>query len=247
MGEPAEKVCGRCQECKPADQFYRRAGGGLLAYCRPCHSQKSMEAQRRRRGDHPLLIQNLTAGLPAGMKRCGSCKVELPISEFPLHSGRPRSLCLDCHNDANRGYKATHAEVVRASNASYRERNRELLAERQRKWRAENPEAYQAIHSRWKAGNKSAVNAATHRRRNQIAESEHHWTAAEWEALKARCSYSCLMCHRSEPAIKLTVDHIRPVALGGSNSIRNIQPLCKSCNSRKHLGEVDLLAANGLR
>lgn len=55
-----------------------------------------------------------------------------------------------------------------------------------------------------------------------------------WNNIKRRYDYTCPACARSEPEITLTKDHIIPISRGGTNDPSNLQPLCKSCNSRKH-------------
>ena len=46
----------------------------------------------------------------------------------------------------------------------------------------------------------------------------------------ARDNYRCVQCGAAE---ELTIDHIFPFALGGSNAPENLQVLCKACNFKK--------------
>ncbi len=89
----------------------------------------------------------------------------------------------------------------------------------------------------WKGGisnNKVYVSWLKNRRnRGEVRIIGNH-TFGEWETLKVQYDWTCLSCKKREPEIKLTEDHIIPISKGGSDNIENIQPLCRSCNSKKH-------------
>lgn len=55
-------------------------------------------------------------------------------------------------------------------------------------------------------------------------------TLEEWVTLKNFYDNRCAICGQ---ASILTKDHIIPLSEGGSDYIENIQPLCRSCNSKK--------------
>ncbi|WP_312045128.1 HNH endonuclease [Anaerotignum sp.] len=49
----------------------------------------------------------------------------------------------------------------------------------------------------------------------------------------AKTKGHCALCGNFIPFDDFTVDHIKPLAKGGSNELENLQPACKVCNQIK--------------
>ena len=91
-----------------------------------------------------------------------------------------------------------------------------------------------AMRRRYVINNYEKVIHSVSQRSFRIKGAKGSHTLQQWLALKRRHNNRCLACRRKEPHITLTRDHVLPIIKGGSNFIRNIQPLCRSCNSVKH-------------
>lgn len=53
------------------------------------------------------------------------------------------------------------------------------------------------------------------------------------EYIFQRDNYQCRSCGKTKEKTVLELDHIVPIANGGSNDISNLQTLCRHCNRRK--------------
>jgi 5-methylcytosine-specific restriction endonuclease McrA len=87
--------------------------------------------------------------------------------------------------------------------------------------------------SNWKGGISKDLAHYERARRNLELNAVGSHTKGEWEHLKALYNWTCPCCWKKEPEITLHQDHIVPLTRKGTDNIENIQPLCKSCNSRK--------------
>lgn len=67
-------------------------------------------------------------------------------------------------------------------------------------------------------------------RRSRKLKAVGKFTGWEWIKLLDKYKHLCLWCGSTS---KLSADHVIPLSRNGHNSIDNIQPLCRSCNSKK--------------
>lgn len=179
-------------------------------------------------------------GVPG--KVCTGCHRSLPITTFSKHSGIKSGLqpkCKDCVRRQHRAWYLKNRQRKLEQNKAWDEanreqralishqsyvRNRELNFARVRQRREDTPE----IRAVYLANGKAKAAGVPGR-----------LMVEEWIELKRRYCYTCLACGRSEPEIKLTMDHVIPLSKGGPNTIDNIQPLCVSCNCIKHRKHID--------
>lgn len=132
-------------------------------------------------------------------------------------------------------WAAANPEKVRAAaNKFAREdykNNRAKRCAKSREWARANPDLVRAMLARWKAENPEKDREYHMNRRARKKSGGGRVTAKDIVAVVARQKGRCAACGCRD---KLEMDHIMPLALGGSNEKTNIQGLCRPCNMSKH-------------
>jgi 5-methylcytosine-specific restriction endonuclease McrA len=134
-------------------------------------------------------------------------------------------------------WRRNHPEQYKQAEKARYQADPDKFRARSKAWRDSNLEKSRETDKQWRKNNPDKVVAKTHRRNARKLQNGGSYTAAEWRHLCKQYNNRCLACGRSD--VKLTVDHVVPLHLGGSNSIENIQPLCGSCNSSKGTRAID--------
>lgn len=92
--------------------------------------------------------------------------------------------------------------------------------------------AYQAAY--YKAHPEIGRLKGQRRRARKKAAPRNDLTRTQWNTVKAHYKHRCYYCKKRPK--QLTMDHITPLVKGGSNTLWNVVPACRSCNSRKQAG-----------
>jgi 5-methylcytosine-specific restriction endonuclease McrA len=141
--------------------------------------------------------------------------------------------------EAVRKYHETHRQVVNERARERRQKDLEHYREIGRKsYERHAEERRQYSLAYYKLYPEKSVAATNRRRALKLAAGGSH-TEDEWQSLKAFYDYTCLRCRKCEPEIRLTRDHVIPLAEGGDDSVDNLQPLCARCNSKKNNKHID--------
>ncbi len=259
-----KKTCTACGFPKDAvNDFYACStskDGVVRRYgrCKTCHNQRGMQSYWKKKDE--ISVQNKRrreskkSSDPIGFAkreaekttawRAANPEADKVISTRAEKKRRPQKRLYRQANTVHikarsAEYRERNRESIRAQNREYYAANSELILAKLKQYRQAFPERDRETHRRWKRANKDKVNAITHRRRCRLAESKENYTVPQWNLLKDLAGHLCQCCGKTEPEVKLTLDHIKPVAHAGHNGITNIQLLCFGCNNTKNDSEVD--------
>lgn len=179
-------------------------------------------------------------------KTCFVCGLTKDIAEFYKnphikdgHEGR----CKECRKAYQVQYRLDNLQENRRRAHEYYASHKEQTSQRYKIWRKENLEhktaydiEYKHNHPEQMIARRKVENA---RRRARLINAGGSFTPREWLQLKEKYGNKCLKCGKTESEVKITPDHVVPLALGGSNTIGNIQPLCWGCNAAKQARIAD--------
>lgn len=186
-------------------------------------------------------------------RTCSKCHGERPALMF--HKGQ--SKCKFCRSKENKEYRITRKEKIKQYKKEYKEKFPERVKASQKKYRDKHEDDFKRYkrdfylrHGYWADPGNTKERSRKYRRehpeivkacylkyKEQKLRNGGKHTAKEWRKLVSYFEYKCVSC-RLKPK-KLEKDHVIPVSVGGSNSIENIQPLCRACNCKKRNNYID--------
>ena len=161
-------------------------------------------------------------------KLCTVCGIEKDRSEFHIRRKSLDGLARQCK------------DCKRAEGSAYYIKNKNIIKNRSKDWAIQNPDRRWEISKKYRQANQLRHNLATRNYRARKAGANDGWnsTVDWWEVLLARFEYRCAYCRRK---VKMTMDHVIPLARGGKHIPDNIVPACESCNYRKRDRLIDEL------
>lgn len=182
---------------------------------------------------------------------CSKCTAVLPESAFSPDKRTATGLqaqCKACRNAAMKAYRLANPERSKEIQRDCYLRNAEAFKERARAYDLRHRTERRAKHAEWQRSNAEYLRAyhRTYRLRfpERVRAKERNYdhrkrantpasdvTADLWAARVAEFGGRCAYC--LTPG-QVEMEHIDPVSRGGSHTMDNLVPACRSCNASKH-------------
>ena len=245
FSKDSQKKCGLRSNCKGClaeynaanrekraayDAAYRKENKARLAAQGASYYYANLERISAHRAEYRAKIKENLAAYHAAYRAANRLRIAEYAASYYAENR-------DKVADRRALYRAENRENISARAAKYHADNKERIAARKAGYRAANRDKIAAKSAEYAKANpdKIATNSRNRRARKRSAEGSH--TAADIRAIFEKQHGLCANCQTKlfkSGAKKYHVDHIMPLALGGSNWPSNLQCLCPSCNLSKN-------------
>jgi 5-methylcytosine-specific restriction endonuclease McrA len=135
--------------------------------------------------------------------------------------------------ESRRKYREENASKIQEQNRKYQKNCADKKRESNRKWQESNPEKVRAKHRRWTKSNLDKIRIKCQNRRARIIAAGGTLSKDIVQRLFGQQNGKCACCKADLSKTGYHLDHIMPLALGGTNTDDNVQLLTPTCNLRK--------------
>lgn len=225
------KVCVACGIDKPNSEFAIRSGISRYSKCQDCQREYIKENAKRIAAKAQEYVKESPEKIAAYRREYYKANAE-KLADRAREYNRENAGRI---TERAREYRKANAERIAARMREYQKANAVNIAARVRKYNQSNPEKQAAINRNYRARKRSSGGTNT---------------AADIKAILTNQRGLCANCKTKlfkSGAKKYHVDHIMPLALGGSNWPSNLQCLCQFCNLSKGAKHPDDWAAENGR
>jgi hypothetical protein len=218
-GKPTKvKMCSKCLETKPLDDFYKKANGigGKESRCKDCKKRYSKE------------YENINQEKVRKRKRNYNAKHKEEKKKYnqEYYENNKEKIIDDYYNN-----KEKHSEYKKR----YRKENKEKLLLKERKRYQEKRENILGYAKKYYASEKGKIAKAKERHKRRSLKKKSYsfvnYKENDWLECLSFFNHRCAYCGEESPLEK---EHFIPLINGGEFTINNIIPACKSCNSSKN-------------
>ena len=227
-----------CPDCgKPrgvSDQMRRLiANGGSTGRCRNC----SLARVRAKKVGRPKVTHTATC------PDCGECRRVSASVACGIRKGTRLGLCQSCAA-ARRKAARNSGQFPAGHKPANKCDDRKAVAERRRvaklKWRRRNAKKVRDYFREYYRKNANILRPKGQvyaMRRRAIGEITPDTVAAVVARQTVGADVICYLC--SKPCVRREIDHVVPIAKGGTNDVGNLRAACRTCNRRKWTKDVD--------
>jgi len=226
------KACSKCGEEKPSSEFKPDAKmkSGLSSQCKSCRNaavnawckaniEKKRAANKKWREENPDKVKASSAKWYAA-----NSQKSLIYTKLWYESNKEKAL---------------------ATRAAWRSANKDRAMVAAKAWQSNNRDKVRAAVKKWQKLNPDAAKAISQNRRAREKQAVGRLSSGLSKKLFALQKGKCACCKKSLGS-DYHMDHIMPLALGGTNTDDNIQLLTAKCNNQKYKKHpVDFMQESG--